>query len=50
MNQEQVYGEKMLGFESPVVTEIDSLEEFKYIEYQLKEYDSPLRRHLDKVI
>ncbi|WP_111976532.1 acylneuraminate cytidylyltransferase family protein [Algibacillus agarilyticus] len=35
LNQQSIHGEYMLGFESPVCTEVDSAEEFEYIEYQI---------------
>ena len=40
----------MLSFVSPVVNEVDSIEEFQYIDYQLQMRGSQLRDHLDKVM
>ncbi|MGE4504011.1 MAG: acylneuraminate cytidylyltransferase family protein [Desulfovibrionaceae bacterium] len=37
-----LYGKHMLGFVSPPCTEIDTLEELNYIEYQAKLHGSPL--------
>jgi len=37
----------MVGFESPVCVEVDSLEEFNYIEYQLNQYNSELLSYLN---
>ena len=36
-----------IGFESPVCVEVDSLEEFNYIEYQLNQHNSELLSYLD---
>ena len=38
----------MIGFEVPITTEIDSIEEFNYIEYQLKNKNSILLDYLNK--
>jgi len=50
MNGTTIHGYKMLGFESPVCTEVDSMEEFEYIQYQLKRSSSPLLDYLDNCI
>ena len=50
MSADTIHGESMLGFVSPVVYEVDSMEEFQYIDYQLQMCGSPLRDHLDKVM
>ena len=50
MKADTIHGESMLGFVSPVVYEVDSMEEFQYIDYQLQMCGSPLRDHLDKVM
>ena len=46
----QVHGEKMIGFESPVTTEVDSIEELGYIAYQLERDGSTLKEYLDTVM
>jgi len=46
----QVHGEKMIGFESPVTTEVDSIEELGYIAYQLERDGSTLKEYLDTVL
>lgn len=48
LNQKELHGDKMIGFESPVCTEVDSLDEFLYIQYQLDNYGSKLLKYLDK--
>ena len=50
MGADTIHGESMLSFVSPVVNEVDSIEEFQYIDYQLKTFGSKLSGHLDKVI
>ncbi len=50
MGADTIHGESMLSFVSPVVNEVDSIEEFQYIDYQLKMLGSKLSGHLDKVI
>ncbi|MBF0546923.1 MAG: acylneuraminate cytidylyltransferase family protein [Candidatus Riflebacteria bacterium] len=41
-----MYGDRMLGFVSPTCTEIDSLEDFEYLEFQMRRHGSPLLDHL----
>ena len=48
LNNEKIHGENIIAFESPVCTEIDSIEEFKYLEYQIKDGDSLLLEKLNK--
>lgn len=47
MNSQEVHGNKMIGFESPVCTEVDSVEEFDYIQYQLDKNGSDLLDYLN---
>jgi N-acylneuraminate cytidylyltransferase len=49
MNNQVIHGDKMIGFESPVCTEVDSLEEFNYIEYQLEKNGSKILDYLNKL-
>lgn len=49
MGNQNIHGGKMLSYISSVVNEVDSIEEFEYIEYQLKKHDSSLRKYLDTV-
>jgi N-acylneuraminate cytidylyltransferase len=48
INNNTIHGKKMIGFESPVCTEIDSIEEFEYIEYQIKRKGSELLDYLNR--
>jgi CMP-N,N'-diacetyllegionaminic acid synthase len=41
-----LHGEKMLVFESPQCTEIDTQEDFEYLEYQFQKHSSPLQSYL----
>ena len=49
MNHQEIHGDKMIGFESPVCTEVDSAEEFDYIKYQLDKNGSELLSYLNQV-
>jgi CMP-N,N'-diacetyllegionaminic acid synthase len=49
MNNKEIHGDKMIGFESPVCTEVDSVEEFEYIQYQLDKNGSELLDYLNQV-
>ncbi len=49
MNSEDIHGNKMIGFESPVCTEVDSVEEFDYIQYQLNKNGSKLLDYLNQI-
>ena len=47
MNHHEIHGNRMIGFESPVCTEVDSLEEFDYIQYELDKNGSELLDYLN---
>ena len=47
MNNQEIHGDKMIGFESPVCSEVDSSEEFDYIQYQLDKNGSELLDYLN---
>ena len=49
MNNQAIHGDKMIGFESPVCTEVDSEEEFEYIQYQLDKNGSKFLDYLNQV-
>ena len=49
INNEIIHGNKMIGFESPVSSEVDSLEEFEYIEYKIEKFGSSLLDYLNKM-
>jgi CMP-N,N'-diacetyllegionaminic acid synthase len=48
LNSKDIHGDKMIGYESPVCTEVDSLEEFDYINYQLDKNGSDLLNYLNQ--
>ena len=50
MNNETIHGNNMIWFQSPVCTEVDSIEEFEYIQYQLNKNGSSLLDYLSKCI
>ena len=49
MNNNGIHGDRMIGFESPVCTEVDSVEEFEYIQYQLDKNGSELLNYLNQI-
>jgi N-acylneuraminate cytidylyltransferase len=49
LDNREIHGDKMIGFESPVCTEVDSIEEFDYIQYQLDKNKFDLLNYLNKV-
>jgi|TARA_B100000315_G_scaffold194678_1_gene185406 N-acylneuraminate cytidylyltransferase len=50
LNSATLHGDKMLVFESPRCTEIDTPEDFKYLEYEIKQNSSPLLGWLDNQV
>jgi N-acylneuraminate cytidylyltransferase len=48
IGNKEIHGDKMIGFESPVCTEVDSVEEFDYIQYQLDKNGSELLDYLNQ--
>ena len=48
LNSKDIHGDKMICFESPVCTEVDSSEEFDYIQYQLDKNGSELLDYLNQ--
>lgn len=46
MNSGHFHGDKVLGYESPYCTEVDSQDELDLLEFQLRKYGSPLRDYL----
>jgi len=50
MNKKTVHGNKIMGFESPVCTEVDSKDELYYIQYQIEKNGSQLLDYLDKCV
>jgi N-acylneuraminate cytidylyltransferase len=49
MNNPEIYGDSMFGFVSPVVSEVDSIEEFDYIQYQINRDGSELESYLNSI-
>jgi N-acylneuraminate cytidylyltransferase len=49
LNNKKIHGDQMICFESPVCTEVDSTEEFEYIQYQINKNESVLLGHLNKI-
>ena len=49
MNNKETHGDKIIGFESPVCTEVDSAEELDYIQYQLDNNGSQLLDYLNQI-
>ena len=47
-NNKKLHGEKMLAFESPFCTEVDTQDEFDYLEYQVIRFGSSLYDYLSK--
>ena len=50
LNSETLHGNKMLVFESPRCTEIDTVTDFEYLEYEIKQLSSTLLTWLDKQV
>ena len=46
MNSEFFHGDKVLAFESPFCTEVDSLDELELLDFQLRKHGSPLLNYL----
>jgi hypothetical protein len=49
LKNKKIHGDQMIYFESPVCTEVDSTEEFDYIQYQINKNESLLLDHLNKI-
>jgi N-acylneuraminate cytidylyltransferase len=43
-----IHGDKIIGFESPFCVEVDSMEDFEYLEYEIKKKGSVLLDYLKK--
>ena len=44
----QIHGNKVIGYTSPVCSEVDSVEELRHIEYEISSFGSPLLNYLRK--
>ena len=49
MNNPEIHGDSMIGFVSPVCSEVDSIEEFDYIQYQMGREKSDLESYLNSI-
>jgi len=49
LNHKKIHGNQMICFESPVCTEVDSTEEFDYIQFQINNNESLLLDCLNKI-
>lgn len=45
----QMHGDRVLSFESPYCVEVDSLDEFQFLEYTLQKQGSVIKDYLDKL-
>ena len=50
LNNNTLHGDKMLVFVTPRCTEVDTKEDFDYLEYEIKKQRSPLLNWLDKKV
>lgn len=48
LSSESLHGQRMIGFESPPCTEVDSMQEFEYLEFNLQRHGSPLLDFLNE--
>ncbi|MER2492175.1 acylneuraminate cytidylyltransferase family protein [Catenovulum sediminis] len=46
LNSQSIHGRNILAFESPVCSEVDSKEEFEYIEFQIQKHGSEILEYL----
>ena len=46
LNTQLFHGNRVLAYESPYCTEVDSLEELEYLDFELSKHGSPLFDHL----
>ncbi|TGM82279.1 acylneuraminate cytidylyltransferase family protein [Leptospira mtsangambouensis] len=49
LNTELFHGNKVIGYVSPVCTEVDSPEELDILEFQIRKYGSPLLEYLNQM-
>ncbi len=47
MDNPEIHGDSMIGFVSPVCSEVDSIEEFDYIQYQINRDGTELQNYLN---
>lgn len=49
IKQENLHGDKMLVFESPMCYEIDTEEDFEFLQYKIKNENSPIVEYYNKI-
>lgn len=49
LESNKLHGDQVLSFTSPFCTEIDTLNEFEYLEFYLEKNGSPLKKYLDNL-
>ena len=47
LSTQMLHGDRVLAYESPPGTEVDSMEELERLDFQLKKHSSPLRDYLE---
>ena len=50
LNNKTIHGDKMIAFESPVCTEVDSPEEFSYLQHQITIANHSILSYLDSIV
>ena len=46
MNSDDIHGPRIMAFVSPMCYEVDTLEDFEFLEFQIREMGSPLLEFL----
>ncbi len=49
LNSSELHGNKMLVFDTPHVNEIDTVDDFNYLEYKINENELPIIKYLNKI-
>jgi N-acylneuraminate cytidylyltransferase len=49
LNASNLHGDRMYVYETPICTEIDTLDDFEFLNYQLHKHGSPLTEYLRKL-
>ncbi len=44
----KIHGNKIMGYETPITTEVDTIEEFEYIKFQIHHKGSEIKNYLDE--
>lgn len=48
LNKNTLFGDRMFVFESPCTTDFDTKEDFEYLEFQIRQKVTPLKKYLQK--